>query len=174
MFPKIPKKVKLVLDPEVVGWRREKAFQNEQALIHKHDAIRNSREEESPWHIILTEEWESEAYSEEVWDLQGPSMSPSEFWTSPTRLENHKSILSKEAIQHDQSLIWRNKSFSGVRNEWEDRGVSRGQNSQLECLPAELEETNQDSDGKEKNIRELWARMASQLDVSGEIEGCQV
>lgn len=30
------------------------------------------------------------------------------------------------------------------------QGASGGQNSQLDCLPAELEETNQDSDRKEK------------------------
>lgn len=117
--------------------------------------------------------WESEAYSEAVSDLQGPSTSPSEIWTSTTRLESHKSILSKEAKQHDQSLIWRNKSFSGVRNEWEDRERLEVRTPSWIASQLSWKKQTRTVTGKRNRSESYGARMTSQLDVSGEIEGCQ-
>lgn len=38
------------------------------------------------------------------------------------------------------------------------QGAFGGQNFQLDCFLVELEEINQDSDRKEKQIRELWSK----------------
>lgn len=146
-----PKEGKIGFGPWSSWPRRRNGFQNEKILIHKDDNMQKKRR--GMFHstlICLCGRLKSTVRQCQVFTV--PAVTPKSL-DFP-----HQAREPLKYFEKGTDVTWSKLYFSGVRNKWNGRGVSWGQDSQLESLQTELEETNQDSARKEKYIGALWSK----------------